>query len=427
MVVSCVKKDDFDALRHPISVQGEFDPVYGLPVAWYNADLHTLMDLVAYDENLQVTADPESGLLTLSSKYDSHHVYTFDGSKHRPARKAEGDTVVMYRGMLSHDNVIRLGEYMVENDMLINSLYLSLSTYMHAAVSEETQALLSHGVEIYFDTIQMVLDCEVGGSETIDIPMASRTYLRDIMNGREIPLLEHYDISWAINRQAKEVHLQTALNVAATQNTDIGVIMDEAYLHNALKVDSMVVDCHVAIEYSAIMYVGNLREVDTIVADFSNLNTHIDNPDGNMDVSVRLNDTNNYLIIKSENRLPFNIEVQLRGLDSNYHAVTEPLLPAGSCIAAAPIAPVPPEYSHGEYSAYSSSAPAVAELKVPFSAAMMRRLAKASFLELSIRVTSMTEGASESKPFVIIRDSDNLNLKVFVQASPHIGINVPLN
>ena len=148
-------------------------------------------------------------------------------------------------------------------------------------------------------------------------------------------------------------------------------------------------------------------------------------------ITVSLNDTaTNYLYITADNGLPANLTIQLRGLDSNHLDVTGQLLPSDQFLYASPVTVVPDELSSGLYEGYMANGRTPSEIRVRVTTAMLRNLAKSKYLELSLHVTSPTElpaVGDEEKPFVIIRDVDRMKLKVSLQVSPHITVNVPID
>ena len=52
--MAACSKDDFMELRHPIVMEGEFDPVYGIPVAKMSADVATMVGMLDFNQNVTV-------------------------------------------------------------------------------------------------------------------------------------------------------------------------------------------------------------------------------------------------------------------------------------------------------------------------------------------------------------------------------------
>ena len=423
---ACVKDGDFSELNHPLRLQGSFDPTYGFPVAWADADLGTLMGFVPAGAKFVILADPYSGLLTMEKDSVLHKSFVFDGSQgvKKGTRTKDGKEVV-FRRTINHGNKIGL-EDLKKHDMVIKRLDLILTAYVKAEISGSTRELLESDAEVFFDIIDMTIDFEDGTTYTTQLDWGQRVNAQQMVEGTTI-LLAEYDASPWVNREAKRVHFNTAVNVAAT-----GTNFSPTYLKDSLNVDSLIVDCHALVDFPAILYVGNLNEVDTLEADMSALDSIMQDPEIDAEgFSLSLNeDSVNYLYIQADNGIPANLTIQLRGLDSNYADVTGLLLPDQQFLYPAPVTVVPDSLSTGLYEGYMADGRTPCELRVEVTTTMLRQLAKSKYLELSLHVTSPTEldpVGEEAKPFVIIRDVDRLKLKISLKVSTHIGLNIPID
>lgn len=428
---ACVKDGDFDELNHPMRIQGEFDPTYGFPVAWADADLGTLMGFVPSGAKFKVLADPESGLLTLEKDSILHNCYTFETKT--ILRQAQDGTKdgkrVVFRREIVHGNKIGLEE-LKKHDMVIKRLDLQMSAFVKAELSGSADALLASGAEVYFDTLHMTIDFEDGTTFNTDLYWDSYISAQELVEGKHITMPDPYDASYWVNSEAKRVHFSTAINVAA--------IVDPAhaspsYVKDSLHIDSLIVDCHAIVDFPAILYVGNLHQTDTIAADMSQLDSILNNPSvGNDSLSISINDSaDNYLYIQADNGLPANLTVQLRGLDSNYTDLTGHLLPEGQFFTASGVTIVPDDISTGLYEGYMSNGRRThSDIRIKVNTDIVRNLAKSKYIELSLLATTPTElppVGDEAKPFVVFRDIDKVKLKVSLRVSPHINVNYPVN
>ena len=427
LFAGCMKDGDFDELNHPMRVQGEFDPTYGFPVAWADADLGTLLGFVPSGAKFNILVDSASGLLSLEKDSVLHNCYTFDSKKgdgSMPKAGKDGKTRLFHREIV-HGNKIGL-EDLKKHDMVIKRLDLYLMAYVKAEMSGSTRALLESDAEIYFDTIRMTIDFEDGTTFKSNLYWDAHVSASELVEGKSVLLVE-YDASPWVNREAKRVHFSTAVNVAATPSS-----YSAAYLKDSLHIDSLIVDCHALVDFPAIMYVGNLNEIDTMAADMSAIDSIL-NSEGVSEegVTISLNDTaTNYLYIQADNGLPVNLIAQLRGLDSNYNDMTGDLLPDQSFFVASPVEEVPDDLSSGLYEGYMASGRTASEIRISITTAMLRNLAKSKYLELKLHATTPTElppVGDEAKPFVIIRNTDRVKLKVSLKVSPHIQMNIPIS
>lgn len=422
---ACMKDGDFDELRHPIRVQGEFDPTYGFPVAWADADLATLLGFVPSDAKFQVLVDPVSGLLTLEKDSLLHKCYCFNYKKGHKAYGAKDGKPVVFLDSIYHGNKIGLEE-LKKHDMVIKRMDIRLTTFIKAYVSGSTTELLSSDAEIFFDTIKMTITFEDGTSFHQNLFWGESVNAQEMLEGKVITLLDYPAHEW-VNREAKRVKFSTAIKVCAS-----GSNFTPTYLRDSLNIDSLVVDCHALVDFPAILYVGNLNVIDTLEADMSGLDSIMKDPQlSESGFSISLNDTaTNYLYIDADNGLPANLRIQLRGLDSNRVNVTGDLLPDQQFLEHSPVTEVPEDYSTGLYYGYMANGRTHSEIKVPITTEMLRNLAKSKYLALDLLTTTPTELPAvedEAKPFVIIRDVDRMKLKVSLKVSPHLVLNIPID
>lgn len=481
LMCGCLK-DDLKDLKEDfsnLSVQGEFDPTYGFPLAYFEAHMDTLVEFIRQmdsDDNLYVHADADasSGLLTLYAEYYDETTIDFTNNKSlrkRGTRKAGGD-VLLWRDTLRHENEIRLGKYLIENDIQLKNLYVSLDATMIPSLTQDgrVDSLEKYGVEIYLDTLTIMIDLRLAmtaeqmNNAVLNDPgyvytgdgykyikkvavnslgngqAASLSQLATASNeNRTFRLLDNTDIATIINNDAYMMHIDMPLNIVATEETDLAAI-DPTLLNfeNVLLLSGLDVKTRAAIEYSALLYVGNMNEIDTIEADCSGLAQYVDydsyNDEG-ISITVREGDTSTYLVLKAENSMPFNLTLHLRGLDEHYAAVTGDLLVGDNFIESPAVEQVPPSLAYlpgGQtFVANQSVGYTKSELKFPLTRDQIEQLSKARYLELTMHIVSMASGAVpdpvDGRPFVILRDRDMLKLRLFVSAGAHLSLDRQLN
>lgn len=482
VATACVKKEELslDNLR----VQGDFDPTYGFPLAYFEAHMDTLVEFIrAMDstDNLYVSVNTnaESGLLTLYAEYHSTTNLDFTDSKRasrkaaRAGRKDGSEPYELYRTTLQHNNPVKLGRYLRDNDIRLKNLFVTFDAALCPNLTGTTDSLSKYGVEVYMDTIVLTLDLHVpmtaeamqecrdndefyvydgdGTKYTKRIPITSlgdgsRLSLTRLASAtsdemRTIRILDNEDISNIIFNDAYQMHISTALSIVATDQAALATIDPSLLtLDDRLFVESMDVKSRAAIEYSALLYVGNMNEIDTIEADCSELAQYTDYTsydENGISVALREDDTCNYLVLKAENSMPFNLRLELRGMAEDKRTyVTDNLLKSDSYIESPQVEPVPANIAYTNpndpvgtaYIANRSVGHTNSELKFPLSSQMLKDLSKARYLEVRMHIVSMADGAvvdpaDPSHPYVILRDQDMLKLRLFISAGAHVSIN----
>lgn len=480
VATSCMKKEDFSLEN--LRVQGEFDPTYGFPLAYFEAHMDTLVAFIrAMDTSdniyVDVFTNEQSGLLTLYAEYHSTSTLDFTGNKRkRPARK-DGSPYTLYSTTIQHSNEVRLGNYLIENEIDLKNLFVTFDATLIPNITGVTDSLSRYGVEVYLDTITMTLDLRNpmtaeemqycrdndenyvydgdGSKYTKKIPIAntgdgsmlSLVHLATATNDadRTFRILNNEDISNVIYNDAYAMHISTPLKIVATDMDAIASIDPSLLtLDDRLFVSSIDVKMRAAIEYSALLYVGDMNEIDTIEADCSGLADYTDytsyNENG-ISLSLREDDTSSYLVLKAENSMPFNLTLELRGMAEDRRTYVTGNILKGDCMVKSPrVEQVPANIAYTNpndpvgtaYIANRSVGHQNTEIKIPLSSQTLKDLSKARYLELKMHIESMAAGAvidpndPRHHPYVILREQDMLKLRLFVAAGAHMSINTAL-
>ncbi len=476
LLSACLKKEDFDMSN--LRLQGEFDPTYGFPLAYFEAHMDTLVAFIRSMDTsdniyVDVFSNEESGLLTLYAEYHNTSTIDFTGSKGKRQRRKDVSGTTLYKTTISHSNEVRLGKYLIENEINLRNLFVTFDATMTPNITGTTDSLSKYGVEVFLDTITVTLDLRIpmtdeemnqcredefyvydgnGSKYTKKIPVVnigdgSRLSLVHLATAasddlRTFRILNNEDISNVIYNDAYQMHISTSLNIVATDMDALSTIDPSLLtLDDRLFVSSMDIKTRAAIEYSALLYVGNMNEIDTIEADCSGLADYTDYTSYNDEgVSLTLcnNDTNSYLVLKAENSMPFNLKLELRGMAEDRRTyVTDNLLKSDCVIESPRVEQVPANIAYTNpddpvgtaYVANRSVGHSNSEIKVPLSSQTLEKLSKTKYLELKMHIESMAAGAvvdpsdPHRKPYVILRESDILKLRLFVSAGAHLSIN----
>lgn len=480
VATACVKKEDFDMSN--LRVQGDFDPTYGFPLAYFEAHMDTLVEFIrAMDSSdnlyVSVNTNAESGLLTLYAEYHNKSTLDFTSSKRsvkRAARKDGDEPYEIYCTTIRHSNPVKLGRYLIENQIDLKNLFVTFDAALIPNITGTTDSLSKYGVEVYMDTLTMTMDLHIamtaeemqrcqesdeyyvndgdGTKYTKKIPIVnisdgSRLSLVQLAQAtsdeaRTLRILNNEDISRIIHKDAYRMEISTALSIVATDQAALATIDPSLLtLDDRLFVESMDVKTRAAIEYSALLYVGNMNEIDTIEADCTGLAQYTDKTSYNengISIALREDDTCNYLVLKAENSMPFNLKLELRGMAEDKRTyVTDNLLKGDNYIESPRVEQVPANIAYTNpndpvgtaYVANRAVGHSNSELKFPLSSQMLKDLSKAKYLEVKMHIESMSTGAvvdpndPNHRPYVILREQDMLKLRLFVSAGAHVSIN----
>lgn len=426
LFTSCMKEDDFSELKHPLQLQGEFDPVFGIPIAKISSDMNTFLGLLHTGDNVSISIDSETDQVAFRYHDTLSFEYIYDGAKshsRRPAKGASkgayGDSIVLDCRVLQGSTDIDLFEKLTEvgnGKIEAKGMYVTLVADMKTHVSDNVLALIDHGVQAFFDCDTIYVTCMDGTEWAVGLGRSmGRVNVRELVNGMTIPVVRDYDVSYLANRKPTQIRYSATFYMVAPP--DIDYISCLQYINDSLYIDGLSTKMATDINFPVQLYCKDLAYYDTIELDGSQMDSILEV----LDEYVTLNDTSNQLVFVADNTLPISVSINAVCLDSNLHAISAPLITTDSLLAGAPIKP------YAGTASYISSGSSRSQISIPINRDVLDKLSRTRQLRLTIGANSSTQGASESNPTVVVLGKDRLNLKLYIKLAPHVRINTTIN
>lgn len=420
LLASCLKEDDFSELKHPLQLQGDFDPAIGLPVAKMSADMSTLLGMLHTSENMSVFVDSSEQVAflyqdTLMFEYS----YTETKAKSKTgAKDGYGDSIVLDCQTLEGSTDIDLFQKLTElgnGNIEAKGLYVTLTADMKTRVSDNILALVDHGVHAFFDCDTLFVTCQDGTEWTIGLGRSmGRVNVKDLVEGKRISVAENYDLSHLVNRKPTQIRYSAKFYIVAPPDIDFITCMQ--YINDSLYIDNLSTKMATIVNFPLQLYCKDIVYYDTIKLNSGQMDEVLDV----IDQYMTLNDTANQLIFTADNSFPIALSLNAVCLDSNRNAISAPLITADSLLAGAPLK------SHSSNNSYISNGSSQSRITVPITRDILDKLNQAKYLRLSIGANTSTQGATENKPTVMVLGKDRLDLKLYVKLSPQIHLNISL-
>lgn len=423
LFTSCMKDDDFSELKHPLQLQGDFDPVLGLPIAKMSADMGTILGMLHTSDNVSVSIDSETDLVAFRYHDTLTFEYTYDDNakgRRKGSTKGEyGDSIVLDCQTLTGSTEIDLFEKLTElgnGNIEAKGMYVTLVANMQTHVSDNVLALVDHGVEAFFDCDTMYVTCKDGTEWTIGLGRSlGRVNVKDLVHGKRIPVVENYDVSHLANRKPTEIRYSAKFYIVAPP--DLDYISCIQYINDSLYIDSLTTHMATDVDFPLQLYCRDLAYFDTIELNNSQMDSLLEQ----LDQYLTLNDTSNQLVFVADNALPISLSLNAVCLDSNKNVISERLISRDSLLAGAPIKP------YGTTGSYTSSGSSQSRIPVTVTRDILDKLSRTKYLLLAIGANTSTEGSPEDKPTVVVLGKDRLNLKLYLKLAPHIHLNTSIN
>lgn len=407
---SC-KKEDFEALRYPLVIEGDFNPVLDIPVVKKTITVSDIVGLVDPSEKVDMTIAPD-GLVSLHFDDTLHSVYDYSDCKSLQSYQVGDSLYIPYiiTGKLNiplFDSLRHIGtEY-----LKVKGMYISINTNIIGAQNRNTGITFNHDLNIHLDSIAIRIDCHDGFRPLI--PVADNEPVIDeqaLLNGYHITLLDNYDISPIINRFPKLVRYTIRMTTAIPLG-DWYEGSAEPYFRS-LGLDSVIANTYCSAAFPLQLYCNEMEFSDT--ASWQPAGS-LPNDSIMHEIERYLTlDSSSYLVLDCRNYIPLTTYMNILLLDSNMHTLSSPLLSTNNTMAGAPIRLMERSES------YQSDGFTKSNIILPIDWQLYEQLKQTRFIRYTLKFSTSTLGARESYPTVAIHKDDRLELRARVVLAPHI-------
>ncbi len=433
-ITSCVREDDLEMLRHPIHVQGEIDPNWGVPVAYGEVNLNDLITMLSSDYTGYLDTGNIITVVYEDSMRDS--VQSNNSKRRRPTgpRFAGRKDATWY----TKDTTIRLND--IELDFFNNSEISSLMDSTQLALRNlwfkfklglwgDCSQNVNQYVRAGFDSLRIFYENRDG--EVIDFEPAHHVAIA--VNGLNdtATYRDSLDLASVINSTPRKISgsMRMRLQISsemishAISQMSLDEIMDS--LNVWFNMTKLVYSCDSRTEIPLIMSIGNLPYSFDVDMSDSSSSLNIDSMLATIDsgISVEVQDSRFRMAV--ENNMPFDIILSATMLDANgnpvrdsHGQVAEDLLHA-TTIHAAQVRAM------GATGNYESASPSRDTLVVTLNDERLKQFKDAKKLRMKLKmVTPLEPGNASQHCFVAIKRDNFLKLKASIQVHPKVNFDM---
>lgn len=418
MMSSCVKEGDFEALKHPIEIQGDFDPVFGLPIAKMSADMNTFINMFDSVGRWSVTVN-DNGIVSLNLSDTMRAKLNWSIRKGKAEQpKLSGDTIfkhIIISGTQTTNLFNTLQTLNLEN-VSVDHLITNVDADAKAYLSETFDNLLDRGIHITFDSMTFEVACVDGHSEMLKTESSNKKYdLQDIKDGCNILILKNSDMGIFTIHKPMYVLYRIRMNLAIPLDQ---WITNEEWLNlDDIGVDSVTAEIHTNIEMPLTFASSQFSIDDTMNVNLAKLDSSLAQIRGYVNLG---NNEGNYLALAIDNGLPVGISFGAALLDESGNPITD-LTHNDTILKPASIMP------SADGSTYIAKEPGKSIIKLSLNQSLLDNLAKTRSIGFHIEMQT-TDGA-----IVSILPENKVDVRAYIVVSPHvsfhtdpIGIDIPL-
>ncbi|MBQ6069799.1 MAG: hypothetical protein IJK84_09865 [Bacteroidales bacterium] len=428
LVLASCSKDDFSELRHLIVLEGEFDPVYGIPLAKMSADMATMVGMLDFNNDVSIYVG-EDDIVSFRYYYDKHFTMSWVASKDasKGARKSEFDTIRSYsliEGTQTFDLFEKL-QIFDTNDFNVNEFLVTVDADVKGYVNSSFQEVVARGANLTFDSLAIVIHCMDGYTEVLpQLITTDKVSVTDLLETKNIPIFEHYNLKNVIEHRPTSVDYSVRMCITIpTEQMMPGSDFDE-YMQE-LGVDSMMADLHACLELPLNFYSHHISYSDTLPLDLSNLEEQLSNIEGSTlqgdNYAIRLNDSNCYIAFVTNNYLPLELNLNVTFLDGAGNEILHTLFEGDRAMYAAPVVPLP-----GRSDTWVSNGASSAQFKAHLSLEELKQLCNTRKLVYDIQLNTANNTLPGPKQYVAVRMDDKIDIRSYVVLSPHADFSFPI-
>ena len=429
VIVAACSKDDFSELRHPIVIEGEFDPVYALPLAKMSADMATIVGMFDINKDVEVYAGEDD---VLSFRYNYNRFFTLDWTASKGMKKGgtkDGlDTIHNYtliEGTQTFDLFEKL-EIFDTNEFSINEFLVTVEADVTGFVNSSFQEALARGANLTFDSLVLVIHCMDGYTEELPhLITTEKVSVPDLLNTHRVPIFNKYNLKDVVEHRPTSVDykVRMCITIPAEQMMP-GSGFEECI--QTLGVDSMTTDLRACLELPLKFYSKEVTYFDTLSLDLSNLEEELGEiEDGSMNgdhYTLSLTDSNCYIAFVTKNHLPVELNFNVTFLDGNQNEILHTLFEGDRAIYAAPVTQM-----EGHADTWISEGNTMSQFKIHLSLDELKQLANTRNVVYRIKLNTARHSQAGEKPYVAIRMDDHIDIRCYAVVSGHADFSLPVN
>lgn len=221
-LTSCIRDEDIEMLKHPIHIQGEIDPHYGLPVAYGEADVNDLLHMLSSEYTGYL--DPDRNTLTVVFDTTGSDVIYASGTGSAAAatRKAGPASKAIWRSFdttLTYSLPITLFDDVANNtidpdSLQIGHFWLKVGMFMqgHARTASFEQTI-RQVVSARFDSLRVHYTAHDGSQHLAEgITNPAPVTIDSLLNGMSFAF-DSVDLGPIINDMPRMLTVSYRLNL----------------------------------------------------------------------------------------------------------------------------------------------------------------------------------------------------------------------
>lgn len=421
---SCVRNEDIDLLRHPIHVQGEVDPYFGVPIAYGELTLNDIYEML--NANYTGWLDPNEDVVTLvfdTTVRDVIHAagYNPPASAYSPSFAGGGaktfvdfiDTTLEYNVDITLFDDARLSS-ITQGNLAINHLWFSLNAVYQGHCQESWEDVVRDSVRAVADNLVIKYTGHDYVTHVFDgMPPVDPIYINDVLQ-RQTLRFDSIDLAPLINSMPRRITASFKFKFSVDDAWIVNHATDPSFaaMLDTLKMTYLEYDANVSVAFPFEVHIGMLPYDFTIDLGDGLATVNIDSIINTLGDNVDAELKNSYLNLTFDNGIPFDfmMSASMLDADSNYLFEVVNL----DTILSAPKAPL-----DSDPTTLGATGITTTTVRAMLNQEKLRKLKDARKMNIGLAISS---GPGK----VAVQRSNSLKIKASIQVHPSVSIDIPI-
>lgn len=429
LLASCVRSEDWEALRSPIHVSGQIDPQFGFPVATSQLYLEDIIKLIPQAEQY---IDNSQGDGFINLKFDTvlNNNFNFANMKSRKnGRRAKGitqhgDTLVYDTVFVGSQEINFFDDKDVLQQIKLSKVIMNWDAQLSLNVTDEFQNIDTNEVKAYVSDFKIKATGNDGSQVEIPLDNVGTINIARLLSDHSYPvnILDNFDIATLATQLTqmapRKLEYSGRFTLKVLQSF---LTTPKEILYDSLKINSIDIRSDIDARFPLNLSIGYLAHtIDTVA--FS-MGDKLDSlVDALKDKGVALDMKNAQVKLKVENTLPFDAKLGAVVLDASQQTLLTILDTASdNLLVGAPIVP-----STSDPTLYVTSGSAQSALSANISYDQLKQLQNGKYVKFVVALSTSRDNTGVER-FVAPRQTDGISIKMYIKLHPGIELDLPLS
>lgn len=413
-LASCIRKEEWEMLKHPVHVQGSVEPGLGAPIAYGQVTINDVLHM--FNGDYTGLLDPEDNVLTINfNAQGSDSIVAKSLWDKKPGTKGTffaKDTTIRYGVNITMFDNVTLQD-IVNGNININHLWMDFQIDLRGDCPEAVRDFVRQNVHARFDSLVVNYIDYNGEFKTFPGVSMEPVPFDDVLTTKRL-LFENVDLAEIVNSMPRRLEACFRFRFEL-DDTLFSMDLAEIYFNQVLdsvKMTKLYIDCKMQVAFPFEISIGSLPYSFDVDLGEGLSRIDIDGILDSIGEGVDVGFDSSYLILGFGNGIPLELDITGTMLDDHD-------LPLGAPLFNQRIKAAATEQSPDDPNVWVSTADSTTKVEVMMNRQRLNQLRNAKKIRFDMTMSTIGK-------HVAIRREDYLKIKVYLKLRPKATIDIPV-